>query len=133
MRIETTESWFGAATLESLIAALEKCPPNSTVEYSFCCMAPTKIRSYRGYYEFAALGWTDVRETPPTTVAKCVETLRSSIGQRMTGYKGGEYIICTGKPLFVDNQGDASGTGIIAVETDEEENGYTILVTAKVD
>lgn len=126
MRIEIARGFF-AASIGTVISALEQCDLAARVEFSFCGAVPTKMHSYRGYYEHLALGWSVDDEAP--TVKEVIETLRGAIGRTFGGYKGGAYLMSKDTPLWVDQHDRSSGTGIVAVESDED---CCVLVTMKV-
>lgn len=124
---EQGPSWFGAATLGSLIWALEKCDYQARVQFSFCGIAPTTIHSYRGYYEQLAINWDADAENP--TVEAFIKTLLGAYNRPFEGYKGGSYRMKESTPVWVDRPDRCSGTGIVAVEADET---YCVLKTMKV-
>lgn len=125
-------SAFGTVTIGSLIDALEWAEPDASVMFDFCYLAPTSLRSSRGYYEHLAIGWK-VPESEPywPTVAEILRLLESAAGATFEAYKGGSYTMSQDTPLWVDNWGDASGTGIVGVEFLGEST--VILKTSKVD
>lgn len=126
-------SVWGTTTLGSLINALKRCNADADVEFDFCYLAPTKVNSYRGYYDHLALGWTDKHDGPGywPKVSALIAELESAIGKTFTGYKGGEYRMNGSTPLWVANYGQTGGTGIVGLNC---EGDMTVtLVTAKVD
>lgn len=126
-------SAFGTTTLGSLIDILKRCPPEADVQYDFCYLAPTTVDSYRGYYDHLALGWTDKYEGEGhwPKVKDLLPILERAVGHAYQGYKGGEYVMDSGTPLWVANYSHSGGTGIIGVEIEGKHS--VVLVTSKVD
>jgi hypothetical protein len=125
-------SAFGTATIGSIIEALQFAEPDADVMFDFCYMAPTTLKSYRGYYEHLALGWEKPEQFPFwPKVSEFLVLLEAAIGATFSAYKGGGYRMSRSTPLWVDNYSDASGTGIVGVEFLGELT--VILNTAKVD
>lgn len=120
-------SILGTAALGSLIAALERQPPENLVRFDFCGIGPTGVNSYRGFYDHLAIGWED---HAPTTVAGLLKTLREAVGQVYEGYKGGHYRMTRSTPVWVANYGQCDSTAIVAVD----DIGYTTIIrTARVE
>ncbi len=111
-------------TLGQLIDALEKCPdPTNAVRFDFCMTVPTKVNSYRGYYEDLALGWEESKVYPEPTVPMLLATLKAQLGTTVHGYKGGDYIVRREQVLFVANYGDTGSTCVVGVD-----HGYFTLI-----
>lgn len=135
---ELIKSVYGTTPVGALIAALEAAPQDADVQYDFCYLRPTKVDSYRGYYDHLALGWSDqsvnddagkfVRHWPP--VSDVLKELQSAIGKTFSGWKGGLYTMRNSTPLWVANPGEAGGTGIVGIDIDLS---TVTLITAKVD
>lgn len=117
--------------LGNLIAALEQRPKDETVRFDFCGRYPTKLQSYRGYYDQLALGHAghyDSDNPPdPPTVASLLAELRSAIGKTFTGWKGGDFRMDKSTTVWIDNPGECNGTAIVSVVG----NGYATLITTR--
>lgn len=128
-----TSAIYDTATLGGLIAELERMPRDADVQFDFCYLRPTKVDSYRGYYDHLALGWSDKsdgdRHWPP--VSKVLAELKAAVGATFAGWKGGEYTMSENTPVWVANPGQTGGTGIVGVEREGEST--IVLVTRKVD
>lgn len=116
--------------LGELIDVLAARPKDQTVRFDIGSLYPTRLMSYRGYYEQLALGYMDRDDKGskgfPNVDAVLAE-LRSAIGATFTGYKGGEYVMRSETPLWVANYGNTSETIIVGVC----DNDYqTVLATA---
>ena len=129
---------FGTTSIGAVIAALERCAPSADVEFDFCYLRPTRLASYRGYYDHLALGWSDecvhdrdgkfVRHWP--AVSDVLTELKGALGKTFEGWKGGQCTMGPTTPLWVANPGHTGGTGIVGVKATE---GTVTLITAKVD
>ncbi len=132
MKGELEISAFGTATIGSVIEALQFAEPDADVMFDFCYLAPTKLMSYRGYYEHLALGWEKPEQSPYwPKVSDFLAMLEAAEDATFSGYKGGDYRMSRSTPLWVDNYSDASGTGIVGIEFLGEST--VILQTSKVD
>ena len=100
--------------LGELIAKLESCDPAAKVRYDFDKAVPTTLHSWRGIYAELSLDF-DETGTPPT-VADLLEELRGAVGKTYGGYKGGDFVMGKGTPVWVAHWGDAGNRGIVGVE-----------------
>lgn len=99
-------------TLGELISALEAFPPETSVHFDILYLAPTDFDSYRGYYEFLALGWAE--DSLPITVGSLLKAAKACVGGVFQGYKGGEYAMWLDTPVFMANYGK-TGRRIVGV------------------
>lgn len=99
-------------TLGGLIARLEPCDNTLSVYFDFGHFAPTRLDSFRGYYEQLALGYAE-EEAP--SVTELLAELRGALGKTFSGYKGGEYVMNGHTPVWAANYGRSNETGIVAV------------------
>jgi hypothetical protein len=83
------------------------------------------LRSYRGYYEQLALGTSDEMRT----VAAVLADARAADGETFSGYKGGEYEMGRGTPIWAAEWGDTSDYGIAGARM---EDGVAVLVRVNV-
>lgn len=118
--------YFNTAKLGSLITVLSVISPDTTVEYDFCYLSPTKLDSYRGYYDHLALGWSEPNPWP--SVQQVLDELKSAVGKTFHGWKGGEYTMDESTPVWVANPGQTGSTGIVGVEL---QYGSVILITKR--
>lgn len=105
--------------LDNLISALSAMPQDEEVYFDFCRRFPVGLHSYRGYYDQLALShashYDDLGDPKPLTVAALVKILRAAIGQTFQGWKGGDFVMGRDTQVWVDNAGEATGTGISGV------------------
>jgi hypothetical protein len=103
----------GSMTLGEMISTLERKDPKANVFCDFCRIRPGKLSSYRGYYDQLALSFDPEGEV--VTVAGLLMELKSAIGKKFTGYKGGEYLMDERTQVWVSNYGYASGYLIVDI------------------
>lgn len=114
-------------SIGQVIEALDQADPSVYVWFEFGALAPTHVMSWRGVYAEAALGFA---QEPPMPAGELLRILRESIdGREFTGYKGGEFSYTADTPLWVDNYGKCSNTGIKAVSVDE----YSVMLKTEHD
>lgn len=94
----------------------------ATVYYDFGYLFPNSIDSWRGSYSELALNYTE--EGLPMKVSGFLKLLKDSLGKKFTGYKGGEFIMHKGTPIWVANYGDSGNTAVINVVDD----GYRVII-----
>lgn len=105
-------------TLGQLIDALEAAPDRSQrITYELCGIVPTKLDSYRGYYDQLALG-LDASRHARLTVAELLEDAKAALTTTFHGYKGGTYRMNRETPLWAANYGDCWDTAIVGVRFD---------------
>lgn len=109
-------------TLGELISELEKRPQEQSICYDFGGLLPSYVSSWRGVYAHLALGWEDYyqrqRRKPKSerpSVAEILADLKSAVGQTFEGWKGGEFEMGLRTPVWCDNCGTATSTGIVGV------------------
>lgn len=111
-------------TLGELIDALEKCKPESGVQFDFCGMTPDGVDSYRGYYDHLAIGHKD---EGAVTAGELLAELRAAVGKVFEGYKGGDFRMDRDTPMWVANYGRSGSTAVVGVR--ELSWGSVIIVT----
>lgn len=99
-------------TLGAFMSALSTRPPEQEVSFEFASLTPTDLGSYRGYYDHLALGYS---EDGSCTVAKLLDECRGAIGKVYEGYKGGDFRMHAGTPLWVANYGRCGSTAIVGL------------------
>lgn len=91
--------------LGELIARLEAIADKSKlVVYDFDNMKPTSLDSWRGAYAELALGYDETREI---TINELLEKLQYAVGHTYEGYKGGDFTMGKGTPIWVANYGES--------------------------
>jgi hypothetical protein len=110
-------------TLGQLIAKLEIAFPNADVVFDDGT-APSRPHSYRGYYSDLAF-----ERGFATTVAPFVDCLRKILNSTLKGYKGGDFLMDEGTPLWVSSYGCVDEVAIIAVDVQFDR---VTLITKKV-
>lgn len=138
--------------LGGLIAALEALPPEMPVLIDYGSVgpyeegeqprgrrAPGRLHSYRGGYDHLALeaaegyreeflGWH-----PRDTVGSLLVEARAALGSRFEGYKGGEYLMGADTPIWVADDGESTGWGLMAIdEVDADEETPTATAVIRV-
>lgn len=123
-------------SLGELISEIEKhdLKTNSgeikTICFDFGTAIPTKLDSYRGYYDELALGYklsgydNDSGHFDECKADEFLKHLKSAIGKEYTGWKGGDYIMNENTPLWVANPGNCGDTIIVGVL----DKGYTFII-----
>lgn len=115
-------------TLAELINILQVKKPDTAVYFDFCRFVPTKLDSYRGYYDQLALDFTQGEEN---TVGNLLAECKSALGKTFHGYKGGEYRMGADTPIWVADHGQCYGTALTGY--DEETTWALILTTRHID
>ena len=89
-------------TLGEAIEILEGFPPNYVTNLN------NAAYSYRGYYSDLALDFGE------STVEEVLTTMKNVIGNKLTGYKGGEFLMDKDTPLWRASFGD-TGYAIVDI------------------
>jgi len=124
-------------TLGEIIDKLEKCglkhgdeDEHKEVVFDFASAIPTNLDSWRGSYSELALGFklsgydNEDDHFAETTAETLLSELKGAIGKEYTGWKGGEFTMNRDTPVWVSNQGNSGGTGIVDVVDD----GWRIIL-----
>lgn len=115
-------------TLGELILKLEPIVKNqkegyeATVRYDFEYLFPTSIDSWRGSYDELALNFET--QGVEMKVSEFLKMLKECIGKTFTGYKGDEFTMHKGTPIWVANYSHSGKTAVI----DVVDNGYVVLL-----
>lgn len=129
--------------LGQLILALEtSCPSNYEVRlhfdnynnpHSHTVMDwegayPSRLSSYRGYYEYLRIGISGPYNEPMQTVKQLLAECRDAVGTTFFGYKGGEYLMTEKTEVYIDYYGEANGWYLSHVELSSETPNALLLV-----
>lgn len=93
--------------LGDLIDLLRSVPPQWGVEFSDGT-TPHEFISWRGVYAQLSLDTGD-----PLTVGELLAKAEAANGGTFTGYKGGDFTMGLGTPVWADPWGSAAGRGIV--------------------
>ena len=110
-------------TLGQLIKKLESADAAAKVVFDDGT-SPSEPHSYRGYYSDLAF-----ERGGETTVAPFLDCLRKILGSTLEGYKGGDFLMDGGTPLWVSNYGCSDEVAVIAVDVQSDR---VLLITKKV-
>ena len=105
--------------------------PDAQVEFEFCGAFPLlEFGSSRCHYERLAVDWwvhrrhdAEQKHTNPTAKAFAA-ALKSQMGTRITGYKGGDYTVTPWHPLHIDGYGECTSTVVSGVR----DEGYRVVL-----
>lgn len=114
----------GQITLGELVARLEAADQSAEIQF-VDGSHPGQLGSYRGYYRLVA-----IERGENKTVAAFLKDVQEAIGGTFTGYKGGEYTMSRMTPVWVSEYGEASGQGLVGVETVDS---IVILKVARIE
>lgn len=120
-------------TLGELIALIEpisvanknKGEEEAEVVYDFAYFFPTDIMSWRGSYAEIALNYQS--EEKRMKVTAFLAMLRGALGKTFTGYKGGDYVMWRGTPVWVSNYSEACNTAVVGVK----DLGWQVVIETK--
>jgi hypothetical protein len=102
--------------IDALKATINPEYPDKAVRFDFGGIIPTKLDSYRGFYEQAALGYETEPQAEDALLKDLIAHLEGRIGESMEGYKGGRYDIDRETWVWAANVGYATRTAIVGVE-----------------
>ena len=105
-------------TLGEIIKILEEMPQDATVCFAFGNLNPTTLDSWRGSYNELALGYGDRIRAGEWKVVDFIKHCKDAIGSTYTGWKGGDFTMGENTPVWVDNCGESSETGISNITYD---------------
>lgn len=124
-------------TLGEMIEKMEKWKKydRGYVSFDFGSANPTRLDSYRGYYERLALGFDGDHCSKTVTPKQFYEMLTEANGMVYTGWKGGEYTMNLGTWVHVANPGNISDTIIVDIigEPYFEDDGAFVTILTKYD
>lgn len=118
------DGWFlGRARKDGILTT--RLPSMSRIWLGSGRYKPTRLVSYRGYYEDVALVFKVDEE--PITIDAVRDYLRGSIGRIFEGYKGGSYRADRNTAVWITTHpSEAYGNAIVAVEP--RPGGYELVV-----
>jgi len=116
----------GQLTLGEIINKIELIikdkPELPTVIYDFEYLFPTEIDSWRGSYDELALNYST--EGTQLYADGFLKILKDTVGKKLEGYKGGEYVMTESTPVWVANYGNSGNTAVL----DVIDGGYQIIL-----
>lgn len=113
------------AKLEAIQESEKERDEEPWVRFDFGSLVPTKLDSWRGVYAELAIGYEDVKNWP--SLSSILAEFKSAEGKTFTGYKGGDFKMGRGTPVWVANYGDSGNTAIVSVEN----GGYEVIFVTK--
>lgn len=111
-------------TIGGLIDTLKRKDPSVLVTFDFVHFSPRGVGSFRGYYEDLAIGYAK----DECTVECLLALLNDAVGKTFSGYKGGEYTMCTDTVVWVANHGESADTAIV----DAVDDGWRVVLKTEV-
>lgn len=97
-------------TIGGLIDVLSVVDGKAVVKFDYDHYGyPSNPHSYRGYYSDLSFG----SSTKKASASSLLKTLKKSVGNKFTGYKGGDFEMDRSTPLWVSNCGFASGIAMV--------------------
>ena len=113
-------------SLGELILKLEVVRDKSlNVYFDFEYARPTHLHSWRGSYDEIALSFKFDGEV--LNVERLLVMLKSAIGTKYVGYKGGDFVMGKTTPVWVSNYGNSGNTAVVGVLNPE----YVIILETK--
>ena len=111
-------------TLGELIGKLKSQDQDEIIRFDFAYLRPTGIHSWRGDYSQLAIGWTS--ENKDMKVSELLKLCEDADGKDFQGWKGGDFTMDYGTPVWVANPNESANTAIV----DVTEETYVIIHTA---
>lgn len=118
----------GVMRLGQFIDALKKCDQDKEIYFDFYWFVPHGLRSYRGYYDHLAFGFSGDVES--VKVSEVLKLSQDALEKTFEGYKGGDFTMTENTPLWVGNYGECRDTAIVGVMETEHR---VIIKTAFVE
>ena len=84
--------------------------------------------SYRGYYEELAIIPSGAYSSNHLTAGELLEKAKKVDGTRLTGWKGGKYLMTRENALWLSHTGECTGIGVEKIE----ETKYYVVLHGKV-
>ena len=111
---EKEEKVIVGMRLGQFLDVLETIEPSAYIYIAGCpvVMSPGEPDSYRGYYDQLAIS---VQRASYSVAGDLLKTMKAALDKTFTGYKGGEYRMHLGTPLWLANHGEASGTRVTGI------------------
>lgn len=106
------------------------------VMFDFECAYPTGLSSWRGVYAELALnfsfigygidGYEKVKNFKPKqpTISEFLNILKGAVGKTFTGWKGGDFVMGRGTPVWVANDGNSGNTAVVGIKNE----GYQVVI-----
>jgi len=113
--------------IEKTKALLPELDDDASVLFDFGGFVPTKLSSYRGDYSNLALNYGP-SDFPGMPIQDFLKMLESSLGTIRTGYKGGDYEVMHGRPLWAAaDYSESTSTAIVGIRA----FGYVAIIDTK--
>lgn len=93
---------------------------------------PTSLHSWRGVYEHLALDFTQDSQAPVTTVATLLKDCEEAKGKTFEGWKGGDFTMNDGTPVWISQEGSANHGAIIDLKNDHTIPGHVCMDIADI-
>jgi hypothetical protein len=122
----------GQLSLGQLIDNMEALGIHADAEiwFDFGYTFPTSIGSWRGIYSELALNYVHCSQEPLTPMAYTdfIDMLRDALDHTFFGYKGGEYTMHSGTPIWVSKHDEAANTAVVGVR---HLNDHQVIINTK--
>lgn len=89
-------------------------------------VTPLGFISWRGRYEEVSINWSENKHSAPLDCYAMYERTEEAIGDAMTGYKGGDYIMSRATPVWADAYGIYEGFAVYGLK----EIGKDVVILA---
>jgi len=116
-------------TIGEMIKTLDKLPQLATVYFSGNTSRPSRVMSYRGYYQDLAI---EPCNTGEVTVSSFRGMLKGAVGSTYRGYKGGDFKMGLNTAVWVSYYGQADQLSVTKIKYDKKQN-IVEVVTKKED
>lgn len=105
---------YRTMTIGDVLRATRHCDAEHLVFFDFCGACPVDVGSSRGSYDEPSL-IPEKAHGAKCTVEDLRKMLERLLDEEFEGYKGGNYRYERSSPLWVDEYGEWTSTGIIGV------------------
>lgn len=110
-------------TLGEIIDKCEAVGGDADVVFDFEYAVPRGLDSWRGVYAELALSF-DFDRGEALNLPEFVAMLKEAVGKTYYGYKGGEFTMSRGTPVWVANYRNSGNTAVIGVR----DCGYQVVI-----
>lgn len=99
-------------TLGELIDKLKQFNKKMIVKIDFNNLSPAAAMSYRGYYSDLAFDWSN----DDINVQDFLDICKNTINTELEGYKGGEFLMESNTPVWIDEYSIAMGCAVMDIK-----------------